>query len=114
MKLIIAGSRSRQLTMTQILKLNALYADFNVTEVISGGAKGVDECGEKWARAHRIPVTQFKPDCEAFGKRAGPLRNEVMARYADAVVLFPGGLGTESMFVEATKAGIQIFDWRDE
>jgi predicted Rossmann-fold nucleotide-binding protein len=37
-----------------------------------------------------------------------------MAQYADAVVLFPGGKGTQSMFDEATKAGIVIFDWRGE
>jgi predicted Rossmann-fold nucleotide-binding protein len=36
-----------------------------------------------------------------------------MAKYADAVVLFPGGLGTENMLVQAINHNLKIFDWRD-
>ena len=35
-----------------------------------------------------------------------------MAQYADAVALFPGGIGTKSMYNEAVAAGIVIYDFR--
>ena len=44
-------------------------------------------------------------------KAAGPIRNKEMAEYADAVALFPGGTGTESMFKEAKAADIKIYNY---
>lgn len=41
-----------------------------IREVVSGGAVGVDQSGERWARAHGIKVTEFKPDWSE-GKRGG-------------------------------------------
>ena len=53
MKLIIAGSRSitdknivQKVFNRSILKLE------DITEVVSGGAIGVDRLGEKWAKSH--------------------------------------------------------------
>jgi predicted Rossmann-fold nucleotide-binding protein len=37
-----------------------------------------------------------------------------MARYADAVVLLPGGRGTADMAAQAALSGIKIHDWRGE
>lgn len=109
MKLIIAGGRNYKFTKEDIEALNDIqYVD----EVVSGGAPGADGCGERWATARGIPVRRFLADWKRYGRGAGPIRNREMAQYADAVVLFPGGRGTESMYQEAARAGIKIFDWR--
>jgi hypothetical protein len=109
LKLIIAGGRSYKLTEADTDRLDALDG---VTEVVSGCAAGVDRDGEAWAERKGIPVRRFPADWKRYGRGAGPVRNREMAAYADAVALFPGKRGTESMFEEARKAGIVIYDFR--
>ncbi len=109
MKLIIAGGRDYRFTSKDIERLNTLE---NITEVVSGGAKGADTEGEHWAREQSIPIKVFKADWNQYGRGAGPKRNQAMADYADAVALFPGGKGTENMFKHAQKIGLVIYDWR--
>lgn len=48
---------------------------------------GVDTLGKEWARLHEIPVKFFYADWNTHGKAAGPIRNEEMASYADALIL---------------------------
>jgi hypothetical protein len=108
MKLIIAGGRNYHLTSADIERLNRIA----IIEVVSGGAKGTDADGEAYAAMKGLPVKQFLADWNTHGRAAGPIRNRQMAEYADAVALFPGGRGTQSMFNEAISAGIEIFDYR--
>ena len=108
MKIIIAGGRNYRFKIGDRSKLANIP---DVTEVVSGGAPGADAAGESWARANNIPVKRFPADWGRHGKAAGPIRNRQMAEYADAVALFPGGRGTESMRREAERAGLQIFDF---
>lgn len=105
MKTVIAGGRNYTLTKDDIMWLNTLP----ISEVVSGGALGVDIGGEQWARTKGIPVRRFPADWATHGKAAGPIRNAQMAEYADAVVLFPGGRGTANMRSEAKKAGLTFF-----
>ena len=93
-------------------RLRDLYETTPITEVISGGATGADTWGEHFADDMGIHVKYFPADWKTHGRAAGPIRNAEMAKYADAVVLCPGGRGTDSMASEARKAGIKIFDWR--
>lgn len=85
MKVIIAGSR----TITSYADVcQAVSASgFAITEVVSGGAAGVDNLGEQWAKIHGIPVKQFLAEWGQRGKRAGYLRNVEMAKYADACII---------------------------
>ena len=108
MKLIIAGGRSHTLSASDIARLDAIEG---VTEEVSGCARGVDRDGEAWAEEKGIAVRRFPPEWNRYGKGAGVIRNREMAAYADAVALFPGKRGTESMREEARKAGIEIFDF---
>jgi hypothetical protein len=112
MKVIIAGGRNYLLNRSDELKLDAIHEDWGITEVVSGGARGVDACGERWAKDRKIPVKVFEADWEKHGRRAGPIRNRDMAKYADAVVLFHGGKGTQSMYLEAKALGLTIVDYR--
>jgi hypothetical protein len=110
MKLIIAGGRYYAFTEADREFLDSMLDE--VTEVVSGGATGADKCGELWANLNGIPIKLFAADWNLLGRKAGPIRNQQMAEYADAVVLFPGGKGTESMYNNAKKYGLKIFDRR--
>ena len=109
MRLIIAGGRHHNLSNEDICELNKIH---NVSCLISGGANGIDADGEAWAQSHNIQIQRFDADWSKHGKLAGPLRNREMAKNADALAIFSGGKGTASMFLEAKKAGLKIFDFR--
>ena len=109
MKLIIAGGRDYSFSRNDYTRLEAIE---DISEVVCGGASGADYAGKLWAFSQGIPVELMPADWETHGKAAGPIRNRQMAAYADAVALFSGGRGTDSMYREAEKAGLKIFDWR--
>lgn len=110
MKTIIAGGRSYMLTKEDYIILDNLRP--RITEVVCGGATGADLCGKMWAGANGIPVRMFYANWGVHNRSAGPIRNRQMAGYADLAVLFPGGRGTDSMFREAIKCGLEIHDYR--
>lgn len=84
MKVIIAGSRhiTPAFNGEKILKFAIKESGFDITEVISGGARGVDTMGEYWAIENNIPFTRFMADWKEYGPAAGPRRNIQMAQYA--------------------------------
>ena len=110
MKLIIAGGRHHHLSQENYRQLQELK---DISLVICGGASGVDSDAKTWAESHNIPVKTFEAQWQSYGKMAGPLRNKEMAKNAEALAIFPGGKGTESMFKEAQKKGLTIYDFRD-
>lgn len=108
MKVIIAGSR--HLTFPTLVDEAIKCSLFDITEVVSGGARGVDALGELWAARNGIPVRLFPADWDKHGKAAGPIRNREMAAYADALIAIWDGksLGTKNMIDEARKRGLRI------
>lgn len=116
MKLIIAGGRDFHGSQKAIKALDYFFLKRfdKVTEVVSGAARGADKFGEDWANANSIPIKRFIANWGLHGKQAGPIRNEQMASYADAVVLFPGGKGTANMKSIARKYNLIIYDWRED
>lgn len=84
---------------------------FVPTEVVSGGARGVDAAGEAWASLRGIPVKRFPADWRAHGKAAGPIRNQAMAAYGEALVAIWDGVsaGTANMIAEARAAGLPVY-----
>lgn len=92
MKLAIVGSRTYDnYSMLSIFVTMTSLAHGPVTEIISGGARGADRLGERWAGEHKIPVTQFLPDWETHGKAAGYIRNKDIVAAADFVLAFWDG-----------------------
>lgn len=90
MKVIIAGSRHLLInsrTIDGIVKASG----FEITEVVSGHCRGIDTDGEYWARRHEIPTKLFPADWKQWGKSAGPIRNNEMAQYAEALILIWDG-----------------------
>ncbi|SDH46151.1 DUF2493 domain-containing protein [Roseospirillum parvum] len=108
MKVIIAGSRHIEDYDALCAAIDA--SGFEITEVYSGGCRGVDAMGERWAAENNIPLRQFPADWAAHGRIAGELRNREMARAADAMVILWDGKspGASCMFREASRAGIRI------
>lgn len=106
MKVLICGSR----TITDIDLVYRAMAQANfesrITEITSGGAKGVDTLAERVAKEMKVKLTVVKADWEKYGKRAGPIRNAAMIRMCDAVVAVWDGKsrGTRNTISLAEKA----------
>lgn len=109
MKTIIAGSRNYDSYNDFLLSMCGVE-DLDVTEVVSGGCRGVDKLGERWARVEGLPVKTFPADWEKHGKAAGPIRNKQMAEYANALIAFwdSKSRGTKSMIDLAKKNGLKV------
>jgi hypothetical protein len=88
MKLIVAGGRKFNDKARVFRLLNKIHAEHPDLEIVSGLAKGPDTFGKKWAEANGIKCYEFPAQWNKYGKRAGYLRNEEMAKFAGAVLLF--------------------------
>ena len=85
-------------------------------EIISGTAKGADKLGEAFANKYHIKVKRFPADWNTYGKRAGYIRNEQMAKYAmsdnsyGVLIAFWDGesRGTKHMIDLANKHGLEV------
>lgn len=108
MKTIIAGSRTIK---EYIHVVNAIKESrFEITEIVSGTAQGVDRLGELYGKYNNIPVKQFPADW-SLGKRAGMIRNQQMSDYADAAIIIWDGVsrGSANMIETAKKDGLEVF-----
>lgn len=79
-------------------------------EIVSGGARGADSLGERWAKDNHVGVMLFPAEWNKYGKKAGILRNEEMGDYADTLIAFWDGKsrGTEHMIKYAGKNGLNV------
>jgi hypothetical protein len=109
MKTIIAGSRG--VIDVRFITKAVFDSQFEITEVVSGTARGVDQLGEKWASFVSIPVKRFPANWDLHGKSAGYKRNEEMAEYADALIAIWDGesRGTLHMINIANSKGLKVF-----
>lgn len=109
MKVIIAGSRN---IIDYSYVENAIKeSQFEITEVVSGTAKGVDRLGEHYAAVNDIKLTKFPAQWDLYGKSAGHRRNADMATYADALIAIWDGKskGTKHMIEEAGKRKLNVY-----
>lgn len=96
MKVIIAGGRDFNDYDLLCRKADKILSRQSEIEIVSGTAKGADKLGERYAEERGYPVKRFIPDWNFFGKKAGYLRNEDMAIYADGLILFWNGISRGS------------------
>ena len=101
MKIAIIGSRSIELQNLSD------YLPENVSEIVSGGARGVDSSAAEYAKTNNIKLTEFLPDYARYGKGAPIVRNKQIAEYADEVLAFWDGKsrGTLSVIKYCEKIG---------
>lgn len=93
MKVAVIGSRG--LTVSNLEK----YLPDETTEIISGGAKGIDTCAKEYAIANGIKLTEFLPQYEKYGKGAPLKRNIAIIENADIVIAFWDGKSSGTRFV---------------
>jgi len=104
MKIAIVGSRDYP-TRTDVESfIAALPQD---TEIVSGGARGVDTWAQIAAVRRGLKVKVFKAEWSLYGKSAGFIRNQTIVDYADRVVAFWDGFskGTAHIIGLVSKAG---------
>lgn len=101
-KVIIGGSRG--FSNYKLLRdkcneyLRNKRKEYNII-IISGGARGADTLGKKYAQDEGFSLEVFPANWNKFGKSAGFRRNEQMAEVADALIAFWDGKshGTKHM-----------------
>lgn len=108
MRTIIAGSR----TITDYSFIQEAMEDipWDISGVVHGGARGVDRLGEQWGEENGQPTTLFKADWKQYDKAAGYIRNEEMAKNAEALIAFwdKKSKGTKHMIDIAIRYGLYI------
>lgn len=120
LRIIIAGSRNfddYEILKTEVVNIVKYFnRPRKYIKIISGGAKGADKLGEKFAEEYQMQVKRFIPDWDGLGRRAGVIRNDEMARYAVAdnskgmLIAFWDGesRGTMHMINLAKKHGLMV------
>lgn len=107
-KVIIAGGRCfRDLKMlTKVANHMLSNKGQNVT-IVSGTANGADRLGEVYAYSKGFGVHRMPADWNQHGRMAGIIRNEEMAEFCDAAIIFWNGTssGTKNMIENMEKIG---------
>ncbi len=82
----------------------------STSEIISGGAKGIDTAAKEAAAKLGIPFCELLPDYAAYGKRAPLVRNDAIIDRADMVIAFWDGQskGTQYVIGECLKRGRRV------
>ena len=104
MKVAVIGSRG--LIVNDLGK----YLPENTTEIVSGGAKGIDTCARNYALSHDLKLTEFLPEYNKYGRGAPLKRNLQIIEYADVVIAFWDGKsrGTKYVIDNCKKQGVQV------
>ena len=104
MKVAVIGSRG--LSVCDLGR----YLPENTTEIVSGGAKGVDTSAREYALAHGIKLTEFLPEYAKYGRSAPLKRNITIIEYSDIVIAFWDGKsrGTKFVIDNCRKLGVEV------
>ena len=120
LRIIIAGSRDfndyelLKKSAIEIITKKTMLPD--LTRIISGGARGADTLGERFANEMGLEISRFIPDWDGLGKRAGYVRNAEMAKFAvedgnyGVLIAFWDGQsrGTKHMIDLAKRYGLEV------
>lgn len=120
LRVIIAGSRDfsdyelLKKSAIEIITKKTMLPD--LTRIISGGARGADTLGERFANEMGLEISRFIPDWDGLGKRAGYVRNAEMAKFAveddndGMLIAFWDGKsrGTKHMIDLAKRYGLEV------
>lgn len=104
MRVAVVGSRG--------IKVDNLhdYLPRDTTEIISGGARGVDCCAREYALSHGIKYTEYLPEYSIFGRSAPLKRNQKIINNADVVLAFWDGSskGTKYVIDRCRRQGVRV------
>lgn len=108
MRLIVCGGRDYGDGIHVWATLDALHGERPISIIVHGACKtGADKFAADWAKRRHVVEDRFPANWAAYGRAAGPIRNQQMAdKGADAYLAFPGGTGTADMVRRAKAASI--------
>ncbi len=108
MRVAVIGSRNVD---ESCYSLVCKHIPRNASEIVSGGAVGVDSMAKRYAHAQNLPLRIIRPNytgTDLYEKRRAPLaRNREIVDYADVVIAFWDGSssGTAYTIEYARKCG---------
>jgi hypothetical protein len=110
MRIAIVGSRTFNDYALLEKELNSLRESVEIELIVSGGAKGADSLGQRYADSNKIPTKIFLPNWTLHGKAAGFIRNRDIIENSDYCIAFWDGTskGTLSSIELAKKKGILV------
>ena len=104
MRVAVIGSRG--------LRIGNLgdYLPEETTEIVSGGAKGIDACAREYAQRHGLKLTEYLPEYGRYGRGAPLKRNITIIENADLVLAFWDGSshGTKYVIDNCEKRNIPV------
>lgn len=103
-KVAIVGSRGLQVSDL------GKYLPDSVTEIVSGGVKGIDTCAKEYALSNGLKLTEFLPEYEKYGRSAPLKRNITIIEGVDLVLAFWDGTsrGTKYVIDNCKSRGIPV------
>lgn len=119
MRIVVAGTRDLPLdkvrdALRRAFEFQGIHPE-EVEAVATGESGVVDQRGRLWAEFYNVAYVSFPADW-SMGKRAGPLRNEQMAKWASEgtergllVAVWDGkSRGTQDMILNAHRHGLIV------
>lgn len=109
MKIGIVGSRSLQVDLKKYLPPVS-----EISEIVSGGAIGIDTNAKNFAIENNIKLVEFLPDYKQYGKKAPLERNTKIVQYSDVIYAFWDGRsrGTKDSIDKARILGKKVFVYK--
>ena len=114
MKILVCGSRTFTNTSLVYGELMKLMKSQESLMIIEGGCRGPDTFARMFAEEFNLPHVTEWAEWEKYGKRAGPIRNQVMLEMKPDLVLafvdkkLKDSRGTYDMVKKAMDAGIEV------
>lgn len=107
MKVAVIGSRSFEDCSKVTMVLDELT---EITHIVSGGAKGADNCAQDYAKKRGLPITIFYPNWKRYGRKSGLIRNRDIIENCDMCIAFWDGKsrGTANSLKIAKNLGKEI------
>ena len=110
MRVLVCGGRDFNDHHKVFQTLADIQDEMPINCIISGGAKGADKLGERFAKDRGIELDIYPAQWNVYGRSAGFRRNTQMLVEGkpDLVLAFPGGRGTDMMCQIASDAGVEV------
>jgi len=101
LKAIVTGSKNfsdykflEDIIDEVLFEIYVFSKGFNYVEIVSGtSSKGVDSLSVQYAKSRNYQIKQFPVQWDLYGRRAGILRNNEMAKYLYRNIYEHKGLG---------------------
>lgn len=75
------------------------YLPEDVTEIVSGGARGVDSSAKAYVLSHGLKLIEFLPENDKYGRIAPLKRNIMIIEYSDLILAFWDGRSRSTKFI---------------